>query len=83
MIGPQTLTGAFTDGRTIVLEQAITPVPGRVRMIVEPISEANTSVSLWDFLDELGRKQTARGHVPRTRDEIDRALHEERCNWDD
>jgi hypothetical protein len=82
MDGPQTVTGTLTDGRTIVLDRAIAPAPGRVRLVVEPIEE-KPRMSLWDFLDDLSRRQAARGHIPRTREEIDRDLGEERSSWGD
>lgn len=83
MTGPQSINGTFTDGRTIVLDRAIVPMPGRVRVVVESIDDVTPRMTLWDFLDELGRRQSERGHVPRTREEIDRALAEERRSWGD
>jgi len=83
MTGPQTVTGRLTDGRTIVLDQTLATSPGPVRLVVEPIEPVAPRVSLWEFLDDLRKQQAARGYVPRTREEIDRSLREERDSWDD
>ena len=83
MMGAQTVTGTLTDGKTIVLDQTIAVKPGPVRLTIEPAEPAPGRMALAEVLDELRRRQAARGHVPRTRDEIDRELKEERESWGD
>ena len=76
-----TTTGTLTDGKTLTLD---TPAPqgtGRVRVTVEPVAEP-PALNLLDFFEELRKEQQARGHVPRTREEIDAAMREERAGWD-
>jgi hypothetical protein len=81
MTGPFTVTGTLTDEKTIVLDQAVTGARGRVRLVLEPLEPIASRASLREFLDDLRKRQAASGHVPRTRDEIDRALREERAAW--
>jgi hypothetical protein len=48
---------------------------------VEPVAEP-PPLNLTEFFDQLRQEQQARGHVPRTREEIDAAMREERAGWD-
>ncbi len=76
-----TTTGTLTDDKTLTLD---TPAPqgvGRVRVTVETIAEPQP-LNLVEFFDDLREEQQARGHVPRTREEIDAAMREERAGWD-
>jgi enoyl-CoA hydratase/carnithine racemase len=83
MAGPITTTGTLTDGKTIVLDQALGTKPGPVRLTVEPLEPAPLRKPLREFLAELHKRQAVRGHVPRTREGIDRALQDERDSWGD
>jgi Arc/MetJ family transcription regulator len=51
-----------------------------------PVTEEQPPVRkkrpLNEFLAEIHAAQKARGHVPRTREEVDRELAEERASWD-
>ena len=82
MTAPRTSTGTLTDGRTIVLDQKL-PHLGRVRLVVEPLDNSPSPLALQTILDDLTRRQAARGYVPRTREEIDNTLRIERESWDD
>ena len=83
MTGRFAVTGMLTDGKTIVLDQAVAATPGPVRLVVETLEPVAARKPLRKFLEELRHRQAARGHVPRTRAEIDRALQEERDSWGD
>jgi len=76
------VTGTFTDSRTIRLDREVTAPKGPVRLTVEPIAMAPKRQSLWEFLDQLRTDQAARGHVPRTAEEIQKSIKEERDSWD-
>jgi hypothetical protein len=73
----------LTDGKTIVLDEAVAATPGPVRLVVEPLEPDAARQPLPAFLEKLRQRQAARGHVPRTREEIDRAIQEERESWGD
>ncbi|MBX3399635.1 MAG: hypothetical protein KF873_12905 [Gemmataceae bacterium] len=77
-----TATGTLVDGRTVTLDEPIPLESGRVKVIVEsiPVEQFRT---IEDFLEALQKRRDARGYVPRTREEIDRAMQEERDGWND
>jgi hypothetical protein len=60
------------DG-TLVLDQKPNLPPGRVKVTVEPVAEY-TQTEIWQFFERLWAAQRARGHVPRSREEIDAEL---------
>ncbi len=78
-----TTTATTTDGRTLTLD---TPAPvgtGRVFVTVQPVPSENPRRSLDEFLTALRVRQGAEGHVPMSRDEIDRQVDQERESWGD
>jgi hypothetical protein len=75
------VTGELTDNRHVALDQPIPLTSGKVRVIVEQIS-AEPKPDLAAFERALRERQQARGHVPRTREEIDAYLNAERDSWD-
>jgi hypothetical protein len=75
------VTGTLVDGSTIALDELI-PMPAqRVRLTVEPI-ESEGERLLQTVLAAIRARQTARGHQPPTRAEIDQYLELERASWD-
>lgn len=79
-----TVTGTVTDGKTITLDEPL-PTPGttRVRLTAVPIESEGAKPSLREFLNDLRRRQTERGHVPMTADEIEAYIRAERASWGD
>ena len=75
-----TVTGTLTNGRTVALDESLPLGQTKVRVTVEPISTERRSHS--DAAVEIRRRQATRGHRPRTREEIDAELAEERASWD-
>lgn len=76
------VTGSLTDSRTVRLDEPIPVSGGRVRVIVE-LGEMERTMSHEDFMARLRQRQEGRGHVPRTREEVDASLRAERESWDD
>jgi hypothetical protein len=76
------VTGTLNDDRTVTLDEALPLGPMRVRLAVEPL-EPKQPRSHEEFIRELRQRQKARGHVPRTREEVDAYLQAERDSWDD
>ncbi len=72
------LTGTLKDGNTLVLDETLRIAEGKVRVTVQVEPEP----TLTEYLEALHARQAARGHVPRTREEIDASLREERESWD-
>jgi hypothetical protein len=82
MANAYVVTGTLTGGRTVTLDQGLPFTDGPVRVVVEPLP-GKTRLPLSQFLAELRARQTARGHSPRTKDEIDEYIRGERNSWDD
>ena len=76
------VTGSLTDSRTVRLDEPIPVSGGKVRVIVE-LAEIARKMSHEEFLTWLRERQEARGHIPRTREEVDASLRAERESWDD
>ena len=74
------VTGELTDGRHVTLDQPIPLTAGKVRVIVEQMPSVSKP-DLADFELQLRERQTARGHVSRSKEEIDAYLNAERDSW--
>ena len=73
--------GTVTEGRMIVLDEALpVPVGRRVRWIVEPLPTETMAMAA--ALAAIHERQRQRGHVPPTREQVDQYLQEERDSWD-
>jgi hypothetical protein len=67
------LQGTLRQDGTLVLDDKPNLPPGRVKVIIEPVPD-NKQTEIWQFFERLWAEQRARGHVPRTREEIDAEL---------
>jgi hypothetical protein len=76
------VTGSLTDPRTVCLDEPIPVSGGKVRVIVE-VAEVARKMSHDEFLAWLRARHEARGHVPRSREDVDASLRAERESWDD
>lgn len=71
------IQGTLREDGTILLDQKLNIPAGRVKLTVEPMSDlAQTDV--WQILEKIWAGQKARGHVPRTREQIDAELEASR-----
>jgi hypothetical protein len=69
--------GTLREDGTLLLDQKPNLPPGRVKVTVEPVSDlAQTDV--WQVLERIWAGQRVRGHVPRSREEIDAELEASR-----
>ncbi len=74
------VTGTLTDEHTVTLDEALSLAQGKVRLSVEPL--ASTPKRPHDeVIAEIWARQQARGHQPRTREEIDAYIQAERDSW--
>jgi hypothetical protein len=71
------VTATVTDDHTLALDEALPLQGGRVRVIVEVLERAEMSDHA-RFMAEMREKQRQRGHVPRSREEVDVYLSAER-----
>ncbi len=77
------LTGTITNEHTIHLDQPFTSASGPVRLVVEvPAKSQEPRESIQEFLAKIQAAQKARGHVPRTVEEIIAYINEERDSWE-
>lgn len=77
------VTGSLADGRTVTLDEPLPVAAGKVRVVVEVLpGEAKPRMRLEEFEKVLRERQAARGHVPRTKEEVDAYLKAERESWD-
>lgn len=76
------VTGTLTDEYTVTLDEALPLPQGKVRLSVEPLSPAAKRPHD-EVIAEIWARQKARGHEPRTREEIDAYIQAERDSWND
>jgi len=81
MTNAYVVTGTLTDAQTVRLDEPLPLPAGKVRVVIEAAPEA-AKQPLQDYLAQLRQRQAARGHVPRSREEIDAQLRAERESWD-
>ena len=67
------IQGTLREDGTLVLDQKPDLPPGRVKVTVEPVPDYKQT-DIWQFFERLWAEQRARGHVPRTREDIDAEL---------
>jgi hypothetical protein len=81
MAAPYIVTGTLSNGRVVELDEAVPLSDVKVKVTIEPIAVQNVR-PVHEVLAEIRREQKARGHVPPTREEVDRYLAEERASWE-
>lgn len=74
------VTGSILDVHTVSLDEALPLTPMRVRLVVEPLSQASPR-PYQDVIAEIREGQLRRGHKPSTREEVDIYLQTERDSW--
>ncbi len=74
------VTGTLTDDHTVTLDEAVPLPQGKVRLSVEPLSPTPKRPHD-EVIAEIRERQRARGHQPRTREEIDAGIRAERDSW--
>jgi hypothetical protein len=74
------VTGTLTNGRTVALDETLPLEEAKVRVTVEPLAPRRRAHR--EVVTEIRRRQAARGHRPRSREEIDAQVAEERASWD-
>src|SRR3712207_1183789 len=67
------LQGTLREDGTLVLDQKPDLPSGRVKVTLQPIPD-HRQTEIWQFFERLWAEQRARGHVPRSREEIDAEL---------
>jgi len=64
--------GTLRPDGTVQLSQPVDLPPGQVRVILQSLEEPAASPDrFWSMMDEIWTAQRARGHQPRSKEEID------------
>ena len=67
------IQGTLREDGTLVLDEKPNLPPGRVKVRLQTLPDYKQT-DIWQFFERLWAEQRARGHVPRTREEIDAEL---------
>jgi len=67
------IQGTLQPDGTLLLDEKPNLPPGRVKVTVESVPDL-TQTDVWQVLEQIWAGQRARGHVPRSREEIDAEL---------
>jgi hypothetical protein len=67
------IQGTLREDGTLQLDQKPNLPPGRVRVIVQAIPDLKQT-DIWQFFERMWAEQRARGHVSRSKEEIDADL---------
>jgi hypothetical protein len=71
-----TLAGTVKADGTLELDDKVAMPEGRVLVTVQPAVQPAPDDAFWKVMNEIWAGQRARGHVPRTREQIDADLRE-------
>ena len=63
--------GVLNPDGTLQLRQPVNLPPGEVRVTVETVKEPSSREDVVTVLERIRAEQRTRGHVPRTREEVD------------
>jgi hypothetical protein len=71
------IQGTLQEDGTLVLDDKPNLPPGRVKVTVESVPDL-TQTDVWQVLEQIWEGQRARGHVPRSKEDIDAELEASR-----
>jgi hypothetical protein len=84
MTNAYVVTGTLTSATTVELDEPLPITGGKVRVVLESTgASVKPQQSLQEYLAQLRKQQAARGHVPRSAEEIQAQIREERDSWGD
>ena len=84
MTNAYVVTGTLTSATTVQLDEPLPLSGGAVRVVVEAAAAPYLpKQSLQQYLADLRKRHAARGHVPRSAEEIQAQIREERESWGD
>ncbi len=73
--------GTLKPDGTLELDQKPNLPPGRVQVIVQALPELPDGDPFWDLMKSIWGEQKARGHVPRSVEEVEAERREVREGW--
>lgn len=73
--------GTLGPDGTLQLDRKLNLPAGRVQVIVQALPELPDGDPFWDLMKSIWAKQKARGHVPRSVEEVEAERREAREGW--
>lgn len=83
MTNAYVVTGTLTSATTVQLDEPLPITGGKVRVVVETSTGEPAKLSFQQVVHAIWESQRQRGHVPRSAEEIQAQISEERENWGD
>ena len=93
MTNAYVVTGTLADRMTLKLDEALPLTEGKVRSTIELLTEGKVHLSveparaekptLLQVMEVIWARQAARGHVPRSAEDVEAQIREERESWGD
>lgn len=83
MTNAYVVTGTLTSATTVQLDEPLPVSGGKVRVVVETASVPAEKPNFRQVVQAIWEAQRLRGHVPRTAEEIEAQICEERESWGD
>jgi hypothetical protein len=83
MTNAYVVTGTLTSATTVQLDEPLPLTVGKVRVVVEAPPEPAPVLTFQQAIHAIWARQAARGHVPRSAEEIEAQIREERDSWGD
>jgi hypothetical protein len=77
-----TVTGVLSEGRTVILDEAVPLSSGPVRVTVETLPVGQYGREFISRLTAIREALYASGYRPRSRKEVDAQLETERTSWE-
>ncbi|HVA46621.1 MAG TPA: hypothetical protein VNH11_09630 [Pirellulales bacterium] len=74
--------GTIQADGTLLLDQPTKLPAGRVQVIVQSLPELPEGDPFWDMMKSIWAGQKARGHVPRSAEEVEAERRETRESWE-
>jgi hypothetical protein len=84
-MGPteRVIEGMIQPDGTLVLDEKPNLPAGRVQVMVQALPELPEGDPLWDMMKSIWAGQKARGHIPRSADEVEAERRETRESWEE
>lgn len=82
MTNAYVVTGTLTSATTVQLDEALPVSDGKVRVVVEA-NAPSEKPNFRQVVQAIWEAQRLRGHVPRSAEEIQEQIREERESWGD
>ncbi len=77
------IVGTIQPDGTLVLDEPTKLPAGRVQVIVQALPELPEGDPFWDMMRSIWAGQKARGHVPRSAEEVEAERRETRDGWEE